>query len=88
MAKAKYALLIPNIRDISSFDPLSSLKVAIMALFWDTWHLLSNFGTKEVKIAIFLIGGQNRNILKFRGLKVQCSVYINSSERFIRINNN
>jgi len=38
------------------------------------WRLLSNFGTKGAKIVIFLIGGQNRNILKLRGQKVQFSL--------------
>jgi len=44
-----------------------------MTPFWDMWRLLSNFGTKGAKIVIFLIGDQNRNILKLRGRKVQFS---------------
>ena len=57
------------------FDPLSLQKVAIMTPFWDMWRLLSNFGTKGAKIALFLIGGQNRNILKLKGQKVQFSLF-------------
>jgi len=66
-----YALLTPNIREIWSFDPLSSQKVAIMALFWDTWRLLNIFETKGAKLVIFSIGDQNRNFFKFGGRKVQ-----------------
>ena len=57
----KYALLTPYLLK----------KLRLRPLFWDTWRLLSNFGTKGAKTAIFLIGGQNRNILKLRGRKVQ-----------------
>ena len=68
------------------FDPLSLQKVAVMAPFWDTWRVLSNFGTKWTKIAIFFIGGQNRNILKLRGKKVQFSLLYNININGLMLN--
>jgi len=65
----------PKIREIYTFDPLSLQKVAIMTLFWNTWHILNHFLTKGAKIAIFLIGGRNRNISKLKGQKVLLSQY-------------
>jgi len=73
----KYALLTPNIREICFLTPYLYKKLRLWPLFRDTWRVLSNFGTKGAKIANFLIGGQNRNILKLRGQKVQFSLNIN-----------
>ena len=76
-------------REICSFDPLTKgkydlltpyllKKLQLWPLFRDMWRLLNNFGTKGAKIVIFLIGGQNYNILKLRGRKVQFSLYFSA----------
>jgi len=52
------------------FDPLSLLKVVIMAHFWGHVASSRQFWDERGQIVIFSIGVQNRNILKLRGRKV------------------
>jgi len=76
----------PNIREICFLTPYLYKKLRLWPLFWDTWRVLINFGTKGAKIAIFFIGGQNRNILKLRGKKVQFSLLYNININGLMLN--
>jgi len=59
------------------FGPLSLQKVAIIAPFFGTCGVFSAiFKRKGSKLPFFLIGGQNRNISKLKGRKVQFSLFI------------
>ena len=55
------------------FDPLSLQKVAIMAPFLGHVACSQQFWDERGQNCNFFIGGQNRNISKLRGKKVQFS---------------